>query len=339
VAVCAALPALAFASSIVANGGFETGNFSGWSLGMNTFGTGVCAAGGSFLGAACGVESGMFAAVLGPSNVPGTLSQALATLPNTTYALSFSLRVDSLGQVADNMFSVSWGGNTLLGFANVDMPGYWQLSFPNVFSTGTSTELQFVLLNNPGGFFLDDVSVTAVGTPAGGTGGGGDIANGGFETGDFTGWAQGGNTFGTGVCASGSSFIGALCTVHSGMFAAVLGPSGTPGTLSQTVTSQDPGLAFWLRTDNLGQAPNNQFSVLRGGTTLLGMSNANIPGYAEFRTTGLSAENGTEVKFVVRNDPGGFFLDDVSTVPEASSVVLAAAGLSLLFALKRRPPG
>src|SRR5262249_2874481 len=66
------------------------------------------------------------------------------------------------------------------------------------------------------------------------------ITNGGFETGNFTGWTQGGTTGNTGVAAN---------TPHTGTFAAFLGPVGSDGTLSQNVATT-PGqqyvLSFWL---------------------------------------------------------------------------------------------
>src|SRR5262249_20293288 len=53
------------------------------------------------------------------------------------------------------------------------------------------------------------------------------LVNGGFETGNFMGWTQSGNTGATGVSTT---------TVHSGMYSAFLGPVGSDGFLAQRFT-------------------------------------------------------------------------------------------------------
>ena len=83
------------------------------------------------------------------------------------------------------------------------------------------------------------------------------VANGDFETGDFTGWTQSGNLGFTGVGTS---------PVHSGTYAAFLGPVGSLGYLSQILTTSPGGiydLSFWL--ENGGGTPN-EFQVTWGGT-------------------------------------------------------------------------
>src|SRR4051794_31218171 len=67
------------------------------------------------------------------------------------------------------------------------------------------------------------------------------ITNGGFETGDFTGWTQGGNTDNTSVSSN-------AVDVHSGTFGARLGPVGPNGLLSQTlatVVGSTYTIEFW----------------------------------------------------------------------------------------------
>lgn len=66
------------------------------------------------------------------------------------------------------------------------------------------------------------------------------VNNGGFETGNFTGWTQGGNRIATTVSDS---------TVNTGSFAAALGPVGSDGNLSQTlntVAGQAYTITFYL---------------------------------------------------------------------------------------------
>jgi hypothetical protein len=68
------------------------------------------------------------------------------------------------------------------------------------------------------------------------------VANPGFETGDFTGWTQGGNTGATFVTAG--PFDGFL--PHSGNFFAALGPVGSDGTLSQDLATT-PGHSYTFK--------------------------------------------------------------------------------------------
>src|SRR5271165_5397298 len=72
------------------------------------------------------------------------------------------------------------------------------------------------------------------------------LTNGGFETGDFTGWTTGGNFGATGV-TSGSFYV--YSGAQEGNFYAYLGPVGTDGTLSQSFTTQAGAsytFSFWL---------------------------------------------------------------------------------------------
>jgi hypothetical protein len=150
----------AAATNIVFNGGFETGNFTGWTLTGNTaFGTGVCLNGNTFLGSTCTVSSGNYAAVSGPSVISGFVSQALATVAGTSYNLTFFLRNDSLGAAPSNAFSVSWGGGVVYSQSNVADQPLTQVVLPNLIASSASTQLSFEFLNNPGGFFVDDVAV------------------------------------------------------------------------------------------------------------------------------------------------------------------------------------
>ncbi|HEY3915423.1 MAG TPA: carbohydrate binding domain-containing protein, partial [Verrucomicrobiae bacterium] len=86
------------------------------------------------------------------------------------------------------------------------------------------------------------------------------VQNGGFETGDFTGWTLSGNTEYTTVSTR---------YVHSGSYGASLGPSNTLGYISQTL-STSPGqryaLSLWLENPS-GQQPT-EFQVLWNGTVI-----------------------------------------------------------------------
>src|SRR5580704_8020221 len=72
------------------------------------------------------------------------------------------------------------------------------------------------------------------------------LTNGSFETGDFTGWTEGGNFEDTEVVTGA---FGSYSGAEDGLFYAVLGPVGSDGTLSQTFSDTVGGhytFSFWF---------------------------------------------------------------------------------------------
>lgn len=156
------------------------------------------------------------------------------------------------------------------------------------------------------------------------------VVNGGFETGDFTGWIQSGNL--------GFTFVDG--NPHSGNDAAWLGPIGSDGFLSQilaTTPGQSYSLDFWLYS--FGGTPND-FSARWNGTPVFSQSNIPANPYAlnSFTVFGTGSDTLT---FGFRNDPSYLLLDDVSVeasgpvIPEPGTLMLVGSGL-IAIARRRR---
>jgi hypothetical protein len=131
------------------------------------------------------------------------------------------------------------------------------------------------------------------------------LVNGGFETGDFTGWTQGGNTGSTSVWQG-------VGVAHGGFYVAALGPVGSPGTLSQTVSTTPGGtlyLNFYLASD--GQTPNS-FGVSLGTTLSLQLNNLAQQPYKLYSFQSTATDVSSTLTFTFQNDPGYLLLDDVS---------------------------
>jgi PEP-CTERM motif len=153
VAILLCAPA-AFAQNLLTNGGFETGDFTGWTTGGNFEDTEVTT--GAFYEYS-GAQEGNFYAVLGPVGTDGTLSQSFATTPGASYTFSFWL-----ASVGDNPsdFSAYWDGNQVLSLTNPNTGSAWsQFTFSET-GTGNDT-ISFSFRDDPAYIALDNVSVTA----------------------------------------------------------------------------------------------------------------------------------------------------------------------------------
>src|SRR5438034_4094428 len=137
------------------------------------------------------------------------------------------------------------------------------------------------------------------------------VVNGGFETGDFTGWTVAASFTFVDPASPGVGGAGGFGT-HSGSFYAAMGSVGALGTISQTLsttTGQTYTLDYWFASD--GGTPN-EFRVDWDGTTLFDQSNIPTHAYVEYTFAVTATSPSTVLTFFERNDPSYLSLYDVS---------------------------
>lgn len=149
----------ASAGNLVVNGGFETGDFSGWTVVANGAAE-VEPDGYVYNGMTYYSHSGNYFAALGSDILSGSVSQTLSTIAGQSYTLSFWLASDGL---TPNLFKVLWDGSTLSDQTNIPAQGYLEQTY-SVQGTGTDT-LMFYGGDGPGYLSLDDVSVIGSAVP------------------------------------------------------------------------------------------------------------------------------------------------------------------------------
>ena len=148
------------------------------------------------------------------------------------------------------------------------------------------------------------------------------VYNGGFESGDFTGWILSGNPI-PGVVDTSSP--------HSGTYAANLFAAASPGYMEQ-ILSTNPGITYQLRyfLESDGGVPN-LFSAQIAGSYVFNATDIPRQSYTEYSFSFSAASTSTDLKFGFRDDPGSLHLDDVSVTatPEPGSLYLLALPLAL----------
>jgi subtilase family serine protease len=153
---------LSVGSSIVLNGGFESGDLAYWTLNGSDADNFVDD------GTTTSVtpRSGNFVAVLGQVGSLGTLKQTLPTQTGQGYLLSMWLIAtsDTSGQAFPNVFRVVWNGKTLFGIVNFPDSGWTNLEFI-VTAPGPNTVLSFLFEDDNAYLGLDDVSVIPIPPP------------------------------------------------------------------------------------------------------------------------------------------------------------------------------
>jgi hypothetical protein len=161
----------AAAGNLVANCGFETGDFTSWTLSGNTLNPG-----GEYYGVdTIDANSGTYGAYmsqdfLDDGTAPVDLSQTLTTNPGDTYSISFYLEQDTTPYGGyTHMFSAAFGGTNLVTLTPTPAsPGtvgsFTDYTFSET-AAGASTALNFSFENDDTYWSFDDVSVTDTTTP------------------------------------------------------------------------------------------------------------------------------------------------------------------------------
>ena len=144
--------------TLVQNGGFETGNWTGWTLGNDS----ISLADNNGSISKISPHSGSYLAALGAGSSLGSLSQTLQTVATQSYLLSLWLNNPGKFGNTQNEFSVSWNGNTLFDQSNMPSTGGWTNLQFIVTATSNSTVLQFGERDDPWYLGLDDVSLAPI---------------------------------------------------------------------------------------------------------------------------------------------------------------------------------
>ena len=183
------------------------------------------------------------------------------------------------------------------------------------------------------------------------------VTNGGFETGDLTGWTTNRNALDPWIIGPpGYSSQGGPSSAHSGLYFVTegcdvlggpcVGAGATEDYLYQDLTTVPGGiytLSFYYDQGRECGGGTCELEVLFGGVSVLDLklsSGRNTdPGYSFYSVTGLTATSTTtRLQFDGNQDYSFDALDDVSVsqIPEPTSLILGGIGLLTLGLCRSR---
>ena len=157
VACCAAVSVSAAQADLLVNGGFETGNLSGWNV-PNSNWLGV-STGSAF------AHSGTYGLDWGPVGQQLYIDQDIATVVGAKYDLSFWYRIN---YGPTNEISALVDNTTVFDAFDPPADATWTMESVAFTATSTSTNIKFGFRQDPGYSGFDDASVvqTSAATPA-----------------------------------------------------------------------------------------------------------------------------------------------------------------------------
>jgi len=139
---------------LIQNGGFETGDFSNWTVSGNMGFVKVLPG--------FGHAGSNYAAGNGAVGSLGYISQLINTVPGAVYDVSFWLSnvANESNLVLPNYFELLAGNQSVFSLANFALP-FPYTNFTGTFTaTGAQTNVQFAFMHTPWMWLLDDVSAT-----------------------------------------------------------------------------------------------------------------------------------------------------------------------------------
>jgi hypothetical protein len=165
--ICAAVP-----GNLVANCGFETGDWSSWTIGGS-----ILDPLGSYYGVdTSDADSGSYGAYMSQDFIddgtaPMDLSQTLATTAGKSYYVTFFLEQDTAPTTGyKHALTVTWGGTSIMSLTpTVAAPGpvgaFTEYTLTAT-ATAASTNLSFDFENDDSYWSFDDVSVSPTPEPS-----------------------------------------------------------------------------------------------------------------------------------------------------------------------------
>lgn len=153
------------------------------------------------------------------------------------------------------------------------------------------------------------------------------LTNGGFESGDFTGWTQFGDTSFTDVWDFDS---------QSGDFNAYFGPLD-PGGISQVLAAPAGSqiqVSFWIRSETAG-TPNSLLAEL-DGQTIANLADVTELEWTQYSATITTTNDNPTLSFTFTNPSDYTDMDSVTATLVPTPGAAALLGLGGLFAARRR---